>query len=398
MKTKINSNEKIQYGTRLIFLGLIFLFIGQGEGIETANNFLFFAAAAAFYGFSNLLTGKLKMQTNYITICLLILFCFDILYFALGEYSSGVAKGLFLNLLLIFTCMHAKIGNKDIKLIINGMIYSALIFSVFLLILGKGFSEDIYNKTTYTQPFGKHTELEPNFLAFLLITGFEFCVFAALKNFDNANKKQAILYSSFAGITFLSSLITGSRSTLVTACIYGIILILFMKNHKTRNKLLIVIFLLIIVLIIAIQQDILSDDIYMRLFKKSYSDPSNDKRIVNWQHGLMVIRDKPLGAGPYESYLITRSLYGYSPAVHNTFIAFGAYFGFVGFITFAILIIGLAISAWRFKQRELFAMIVSMIFEWNILECQITITMWIFLLICILMINQLKQGKDINIF
>ena len=55
----------------------------------------------------------------------------------------------------------------------------------------------------------------------------------------------------------------------------------------------------------------------------------------------------------------------YHNAAHNTFVAFGTYFGFLGVIAFAALPIGLAISAWKLKQRELFAMIISMIFEWN---------------------------------
>ena len=262
----------------------------------------------------------------------------------------------------------------------------------------EGFSGDIYNKTTYTQSFGKHIEFEPNFLALLLITGFEFCVFATIKNIDKGNKNLAVSYSICAGITLLSSLITGSRSALITACIYGLFLILFMQNKKNRDKLFVVIFLLVVALIIATKNGVLSEDIYMRLFRNSYHDSSNDKRLINWQHGLMVMRDKPFGAGPYESYLITRRLYGYNPAIHNTFIAFGSYFGLVGFVAFAVLTIGLAISAWKFKQRELFAMIISMIFEWNILECQITVSMWMFLLVCILMINRIKQNKDLNIF
>lgn len=397
MINSTDSVEKTKFSSKLIFLGLIFLFLGNGQNIQIAGNAPLFIVATVCNALTLVLFDK-KIHSNYITYCLMILLVFNVIYWGIGTYDHGIAMGLFLNLLLIITTMNTMNSNKDIKIIIDGVIYSSVIFGILLLLYGKGYSGAIYDKMTYTQTFGNHIEFEPNFLALVLITGFEFCVWAVIKSIDFRKRKNVILYSIFAAITLLSSLMTGSRSVLITACIYGVLLILFMKNHKTRNKLLFVILLLIIVLIIAIQKGVFSQDIYKRLFENSYNDNSNGRRFENWQYGLKVMMDKPFGAGPFESSIILYTLYGYHNAAHNTFVAFGTYFGFLGVIAFAALPIGLAISAWKLKQRELFAMIISMIFEWNVLECQHTLSMWIFLLICILIINRLKQGKEINIF
>lgn len=329
---------------------------------------------------------------------LLVLLAFDVFYILMGKYDSGVAVGLALSICLIFSTINITYTDKDIELIIKGLIYSATIFAVLLLIFGKGYSGDMHEKMTYTQTFGSHMEFEPNFLALMLITGFEFSVWATIKCIESNNRKDSILYIIFAGITFVAALFTGSRSTLVTACIYGFLLILFMKNSKTKTWLMVIIMLLILFLIIAINQGIIGNDIYKRLFENSYQDGSNMKRFHNWEFGLTAMRHSALGNGPFESYKILYKLYGYTAAVHNTFIAFGSYFGIIGFLTFIFLIIGLTVSAWRFKQKELFAMIVSMIFEWNVLECQHSLAMWIFLLMCIMILKKLKQNEDVCIF
>lgn len=397
MKNLLVEKKKVHIGVWLIFFGMIFLFMGKGANIQIANNAPFFIAAVAC-NFWHIVYNNKKLKINYIAFFLLVLLVFDVFYIFIGEYDSGVAIGLGLSICLILSTVNIGYNDEDIKLIINGLIYSSVIFAVLLLIFGKGYSGDMYEKMTYTQTFGERMEFEPNFLAFMLITGFEFSVFAAVKSIESKKEGNSVLYIIFAGLTFIAALFTGSRSTLVTACIYGFLLILFMKNSKTKTRLLIIIALLILFLIIAVNQGIISNDIYKRLFGNSYQDDSNMKRLKNWQFGLMAMQNGVLGNGPFESYKISYRLYGYDAAVHNTFIAFGAYFGVIGFLTIVVLIVGLAVSAWRLKQKELFAMIVSMVFEWNILECQHSLAMWMFLLICIMIINKLKRNEEVHVF
>lgn len=389
--------EKACLGSWFIFLGLIFLFMGDGANIQIANNAPFFILSVAYSVFMIVFRNK-KITLNFATCCLLILFVFTLFYWRMGKYDFGTTMSLFLNIILILATSITSTNNKDIERIMKGIICSAVIFGLLLMFFGKGYSGAIYDKTTYTQTFGKKVEFEPNFLGLLLVTGFEFCVWAIIRKAETGDKNGIVIYMACAAVTFISTLMTGSRSTLVVIAIYGILLICFIKNHRTRNRLLAAVLLLIVVLVIAVHTGLISQSIYARLFENSYSDGSNVKRLENWRHGLMVMRDHFFGMGPFNSAAISYALYGYPSAVHNTFIAFGAYYGVIGFLTFAIFIIVLAIRAWRFKQRELFAMIVSMIFEWNILECQHTLSMWIFIMICVLITNRLNNGEKLDVF
>ena len=389
--------ERLHPGPIAIFVGLIFLFAGDGSNIQIANNAPLFVIAVVFNVLYMLLANA-RIRLNYITNALLILFVFNLIYLCIGNYEYSITMGLFLNFLLVLTTMYATHSARDIKLIIDGAILSSVIFAVLLLLFGEGYSGAIHTKTTYTQSFGSEIEFEPNFLALLLITGFELSVWCVIKNIEYRRVKIAARYSIAAILTFVASLLTGSRSAWVTAIVFALALTFTNGNKRVKKYLIIGCIVLVAALALAFSSGLISEDIYARLFEDSYYDGSNIHRLMNWKYGLQSMLDNLLGSGPHESAKILYRAYGYRSAAHNTFLAFGTYYGFIGFVAFAAIPIGLVISAWKLGEKEMAAMIISMIVEWNVLECQHTLAQWIFILICILFLQKRKHGEEVNIF
>ena len=79
MKNMINSTdsvEKTKFSSKLIFLGLIFLFLGNGQNIQIAGNAPLFIVATVCNALTLVLFDK-KIHSNYITYCLMILLVFN---------------------------------------------------------------------------------------------------------------------------------------------------------------------------------------------------------------------------------------------------------------------------------------------------------------------------------
>ncbi len=389
----LETKEKIHLGSLSIFFGLVFLFFGHGAYISIANNYFFFIIAIALNILSMLGFRQLNFEFSYSYFALGYFLVLTWIYQSIGQSDFSVSMSLILFIVLVFSCILLKYTQRDIDLIITGIVISGVIFSALLLFFGNEYSEAMFVKYTYTQVVGRTVELEPNFLGYWIFTGFLFSVYKLATQIEGKNRKKIIFYSLISIFTMIAMLRTGSRSALVSAIVFAICLIFLIKNKKIKFSILIVIIMMITALGLAIHFEIIPESIYNRLFKNSYIDGSNEKRLINWYYGLRAMIDTVFGAGPYATVNTLYTMYGYAADAHNTFITFGVYYGIPGFVIFSSFIIYLITQLWKYEKKIFVCIMISMIVQWNILACQFSFGLWMLILIAILTINVEKEKQ-----
>lgn len=376
--TEDMTEEKFHYGSIAIALGLIFLFAGNSPYLNIANNYFFFMIAITL----NILLFIFKIRKFTINYTLVIMFLMAYITYTYecgGMSDFGTSMSIIMCSILVISCLFAGYNKLDLKIIKSGLIISSFIFSVLVL-----FDGTVYEgvKVTYVQNFGNHMTFEPNFLGFIMLCGCEIGILETLSN-TNITKFKIFIYIFISGIITLGMLKTGSRSTLVSIAIFLVCIFLFTQTSKTKRKLFYILLFIFIVSLVIIKMDIIPENIFDRLFTESYDDGSNSKRISNWSYGIKAMLDHwIIGNGPKPTSDILYQLYGYTGDAHNTFITFGVWYGIMGFLVFILYIVYLIVKLWIQGNKIMVALLISMIFEWNIIACNSILGMWIIILIC----------------
>lgn len=381
--TQKNQADKIHKGSIAMFLGLILIFAGGGSILQIADNHILFIVAI-FFNLYDFLTKVRSVRPSFFLVTMAIFFGLTCCFYGFGKAESDVALSMLVLTLLVISCLLCKYNGKDVELIVNGVIISAVILSILTLFFGNGYSGAINEKYTYTQSFGQKIEFEPNFLALFLFTGCEFGILYFIKELRKSKKIKALIYAVCVAISLVASLRTGSRAVIVGFAIYLVVLFFMIDKTSVKIKMLFAILILIALFAFLCITGIIPPSIYERLFKISYLDGSNMKRLANWSYGLKAMFSTIFGHGVKNSSVVLSELYGYHAAAHNTFIAIGVMYGFVGFMLLLGVIAILTLKMWCVRKRENIAMIISLFVMWNILECELTIAMWMVLLVLIL--------------
>lgn len=386
-----NYKIKPNFSSIAIFIGLIFLFAGNGSALNLADNAPIFIVAIMLAICTFISTSGLKIIVfdKYCFCFLLITFLASFFMGILSPYSdAGTTKTMVMYPVLLLSILIINVSEKDVKIIEYGVVLSSCIFSFLLLLYGDYYLSINTGKYTYIQSFGTHVVFEPNYLSLFITLGFEICVVLLVDMISNRSAKlEKAIFTLATVIQMVAMLRTGSRMSLVAAAVFGFSYIAFMKNRKLKRRLLLIIGILIVVLMVAINMRLLPSTIVDRLLHSSYRDGSNMKRLSDWSYGLKAIWENPVGYGPCITSSVISSLFGFGGDAHNTFITFGIYYGLIGFIVFIVLWIYCAIKLLQEKEYGWFAILVSMIVQINILAAQCTIALWIFLLICMMKIK-----------
>lgn len=377
-----NSTSKVHFGSHFIVLGTICLFLGSGASLGIANNYVFFLIGIIVNVGEALLHKKKAIHLNVINSFLLIVSLLTIFYVVYGKYDRGSALSMLMYAALLLSIDFNDYNKSDAVLISKGVVISAVVFSLLILFQGHEYLYRGTAKYTYTQTFGSQITFEPNYLGTIISMGF--CLNIVLIGASSKEIKSKILYILSAVISLIGVMLTGSRSALVSIIIFGITIVLTMKRGKTRNRIIVAIILFIVIMAVLIALNVIPETVYLRMLGSSYVDRSNMKRIADWTYGLQSLIRSPLfGYGPQPTLSIIMSQFNFHGDVHNTFLTFGVMFGVVPFILFIILILNIVGKLYKKNNRLLFASLIAMVFEWNILACQFTLSTWLMLIICL---------------
>ena len=389
MRNEMEINKKANLGSIAIALGLIMLFMGNGSALNLADNFLFFSIAIIIGVVRVLFNSfKLEIKDRYVTLFFVSMLILSLYGWLISPYADpGTAKTMIMYSVLFLVELGTPQAESDLKIIEYGTILASSIFSILVLFFGNYYLSVGTGKYTYIQNFGNRVIFEPNYLALFISLGFELAIVRIVDLISEKRRLEATLLGASAILQLVAMLRTGSRMTLVGIAFFCITYILFMKNQSLKRKILLIAVIMIVLLYIAIRIGILPETMVNRMFYSSYVDNSNLKRIFDWYNGLKVMLTNPIGYGPSLTTSIIQQLTGNHVDAHNTFITFGVYYGIIGFIGFIVLWIRTMKKLLGISEYGYYAMLISMIFQANILAAQCSVTIWIFFLLCCLKIS-----------
>ncbi len=434
---KKNEEKKLHMGFICMFLGEVSLILSDGSYLGIANNSIPFLAAIMF-NLLPILVGKSSARINYVSIVLMYILGITWCYYSIGIGDRGTALSLMMFPVLLLSVYFVDYTNRDIDILVDGIVISGVIFSVLILFYGNPDTGALEQKYTYTQSWGKHIQFEPNFYALWILCGFEFSVYKILKLLNRRKRSKMIknnassvyfrrykqkalrcavknkrkgrrrnrlpskkipailwMWYTFAAVLCMIAMFrTGARSVLMSGVVLFMCLALFIENRRVKRSFVLIALILIVLLFFAIYLEIIPTNMYERFFKNSYNDGSNQKRLTNWYYGLKATWDTFIGCGPITSVQALYTLYNYPADAHNTFINFGVCYGVPGIVIFTAFIIYLAVMLWKHHHKELFSILISLIVQWNVVSAIYTFGMWQVLLIIIMRLEKDRRNKE----
>lgn len=183
----------------------------------------------------NLLKNKRLRNKKYIFFILFIWVSFYCSYLKGDYYDSLIFIGASLNFVIFLSFNQLKINELKFKILIRSIFYSFCILSIFLL------EESIFNSRLLSGRLTAATNLNTNAYAMLIVQLNAF--FYGYFFYSQKNKEKLLLLMLSA--TNLSLLmLSGSRSGAI-ASIFGLIIIIFIKNKINIKKIMRVLSLLI---------------------------------------------------------------------------------------------------------------------------------------------------------
>ena len=398
MNTDISlENDRLHIGSFFIALGTVLLCIGYDEALGIANNYTMFAAAI-LCNMIEFLTGnekRIRLSPLFVFSMVLIVIL-DVIHMAFSSFSRAAVLSIIFYLILILSVVLDSYSFRDAGVIADGVIISSMVFTFLTMFLGR----ELYpgaGKYVYVQPFGEHVIIEPNYLGALLTLGFCLSVYHLMGPLRVIHSIPAkFFYIVSACIILLGIMLTGSRSALVSIFFFAAAGIIFMENSPLKRRLFMLAAAGVAALLLMLILGIIPQNVVSRMFNlSSYIDASNMKRIRDWLYGLrMMIRRPLLGSGPELTQELLMNYFGFSGDAHNTFITAGIMYGLPVLALCIYYIASLTIKAYRNRDTVMAAIMIAMIFEWNIIACQFTVSTWLTFIICMIMVNTKEVVKE----
>ncbi len=380
-------NDRLHAGSFFIAAGTILLFAGKDPGLGIANNHAFFTAAILLNLLEFFLEGRNDFRLDpVLTAAIVGIVALDISHVAFGSFDRGAMISVLFCLMLLLSVIIDGYSSRDVNVIANGTVIAAGLFTFLILFSGR----ELYagaGKYVFVQKFGDHRVIEPNYMAALMTLGFCLCVYqliGPLKVMHSIPSKA--FYVVGAGIILFGIMLSGSRSALVSVFLFGLVILLLTDNRKVKRGLLVLGCAGAVLLVVMIVSGAIPVSAYTRMFQKSYLDESNSIRIRDWMYGIRLIMNRPLtGNGPAMTADLIFEKYAYIGDAHNTFITFGVMYGVLVLGVLVFLLFRMIWTAYVKRDTVMVALMIAMIFEWNIIACQFTVSTWITVLICMVM-------------
>ena len=377
-------------GSYFIALGTILLFLGGDGALSIANNYVFYLVAILVNLMDVLINWEqdIRLSAPFLLTSILIV-ALDIIHVSFGIYERGAMISIVFYLMLVLSVMLADFNFMDARVISNGVVLSSVIFTFLILFSGR----ELYpgsSKFTFVQWFGRHLVFEPNFLGAFLTLGFclsVYSIFGPMRYVFGTGSR--IFNYAGSGIILIGIILTGSRSAMLSVCIFGMMIFILMKPGTLKKQLMIIAAAGIVLLIIMLLTGVIPKTLFQRVFSiSSYLDASNSKRIEDWIYGLRLILDRPVfGNGPALTEDLIMYHYNFSGEAHNTFINVGAMYGIPVLVLVCMHIAKLIRKTMHRGDIIMVSLMTVMLFEWNILPCQFTVSAWIAVIICMIVGN-----------
>ena len=390
-------NDRLHIGSIFIALGTILLCIGYDEALGIANNFTFFAVAILCNVIEFLTRESKKISISPLFVfSIILIIVLDVIHMAFSSFSRAAVMSIIFYLVLILSVILDSYSFRDARVISDGVIISSIVFTFLTMFLGR----ELYpgaGKYVYVQPFGEHVIIEPNYLGALMTLGFCLSVYHLMGPLRITHRIPVkFFYIISACIILLGIMLTGSRSALVSILLFAAAGILFMENSPIKRRLFILAAAGVTALLAMLFLGIIPDTVVSRMFNlSSYVDASNMKRIRDWLYGLkMMMREPLIGSGPELTQELLMDFYGFSGDAHNTFITAGIMYGLPVLALFIYFIANLTMRAYKKRDTVMAAIMIAMIFEWNIIACQFTVSTWLTFIICMIMVNTSETEKE----
>lgn len=382
-------NDRLHAGSFFIALGVNLLFARKDPGLGIANNYEAFIVAILCNLIDFLFDKRKKFRLDPLFVLTAVLVvALDLAHMAFGAYDRGAMVSILLYLVLIISVMVDGYSFRDAGVISNGTILASGIFTFLVLFSGREMYEGA-GKYVFVQQFGDHRVIEPNYMGALMTLGFCLCIYQLIGPMRVTHSIPGkAFYIVFSVIIFFGILLSGSRSALVSVLIFGMVILLLTENRRMKKGLFLMCCAGAVLLAVMVVSGAIPESTYSRLFQKTYLDESNSIRIKDWLYGIKVMMDSPLtGSGPAMTADLILEKFAYIGDAHNTFITVGIMYGAGVLMLFVFLLGRMAFRSYRKKDSVLVALMAAMVFEWNIIACQFTVSTWITILICMIMVN-----------
>ena len=388
--SNIDSKEKISLP--ILFFGLFILFTFY------SNNRYW--GITEYYFFPLMIIGSSIMffmkyyktiKVNLEHVCML--FLIYLLVYKLLSFGTNIDRGVYLSYILFMIMFllitQIKVNKREIRYLVNSYIISALIISLLIIIFRRELDGWV-GTYRYTLKFYNHVYIDPNYIsAFINIA----VVFSLNRVFYHRDKVMKAVYLAITLLISGAVFLTGSRAGIIALFLcYGVVLAINLKIKSAFIGLFCMVSLAVLVILY------LPDEMTQRVFNISSYLETNQTRIMNWIHGIEAFLERPvLGYGIMESQNILKTYFGYSRAVHNTYLAFLIHFGMVGTFFMAVIFLNILIKIFKSKLRVMTATLLSLLFTSIMIENNITLTFWIVLILNYLVYDFANRHPDIPI-
>lgn len=371
-------NEKLSFNIVFIGIFIIFTFLCNNEYLGITE-YYYLPIISILFSIIGFIKKPMKIKVEH--------WCsfFIIVYIIAGIAINDVRleKGIILSyivfiLLFLLTTLN-RINKREIQFLINSYIISAVIMSMIIIVFRNEFNGWV-GTYRYTLKFNNETYVDPNFMGAFLVTP---AIFSLNKIIRKKTKLSFYINCIIFLLISMAVFLTGSRAALISLIGSIVLILIYYKNIKVLIISFISISFISLVLLKTLPEGTIE-----RMFFNSYVDGSNITRLRNWIHGIEAFSYKPFwGYGCIDTDSILISVFGYSHAIHNTYIAFLAQFGIFGFIPIVVILIKAILYSFRRGYRLLIPIIFQLIFTSTMIEENTSVIFWIVLIIIYTIIN-----------
>ena len=334
-----------------------------------------------FFGGIYLLNKKMTIGIeHYCSLAILLILLMNLFLYN-TDLNRGVHFSYILFIVMFIVTTLKKFNKGEIRFLMNCYILSAVIISLMIILFSQEFNDWI-GSSRYTIKSLGNVYIDPNFLAAFINIPVIISINRLL-----ASKNRKYVYLILIIIIASAVLLTGSRAAVV-ALFLGSCLVISCYS----NRLFIIILLLpILGLIIYV---FLPYDTINRMFINSYFAV----RLLNWRFALKAFMQKPfVGYGITETSSFLNTMFGYKRAAQNTFLAFLVQFGILGSIPFFIIIMKIVLVTFKKDMRVLSGITVSVFFTSLMIEANISITLWVVIILLYLVNSYKKRNPEVDI-
>lgn len=271
-----------------------------------------------------------------------------------ATFSRNLTNFFFIILLVSISGIN--VNSRNSKIMINSAIWASRITAIFVLIFG-----DIYGdgRISLSNMFLE----DPNYLTAYFLFGYVY----AYNNIMKPNKIIRKVLSLLEIILYiLIILATGSRGGFISYVVVTIVMFVLSDKFKISNMFKSIIFVLLLLIILQLAGNFISNDVLYRFTLKSMIESQGTGRIQLLIDAITIFFKSNVfrimfGYGTGTMGIIYTN-FGYSYAVaHNIFVEILLENGLIGFIMYVFVIFQLIYTSFKFKNRQVFFILIGMI-------------------------------------